>query len=186
MTNNLLKIFILCFLLIILETFAFNESLLIASINLDKVINEVDDGIKARAMLKKELKVKQKLFNKKSKQAKVLRNELYKKKLLMKEQMKYKKFQKLQQISGEMQQMYASIHQFMLEQQQKITQHIIQRIEPIINKFIKARGYAYILNGIERNILYVQPNCDLTNEVIRKYNKFYKEINKIDYSKKHF
>ena len=151
----------------------FSKPLKIAYIDLRRAVNEVEEGISQKNKFQKELQIRQEEFNKKQKEAEKQQKEFEAQNSLMKEDIKKEKLKNLQKISWEIQEMYSSIRQYMIKQEQKIMINIVKKMSPIINKLAKDGNYTYVLNNIETNVLYAKPQFDLTNEIIRKYNKFH-------------
>ena len=177
----------ICFSISLCSLFSvisFAESLKIAYIDLRRAVNEVDEGVSAKNEFQKELQIRQEIFNKKQKEAEIQQSKFEKQNSMMKEDLRKEKLQNLQKTSWEIQQMYGAIRQYMIEQEQEIMVNIVNKMSPIINKLASDGNYAYVLNSVKTNVLYAKPQWDLTNELIRKYNKIYADFKKLSKKEK--
>lgn len=144
----------------------------IAYVDLERVVNEVQEGASAKEKLKKELDIKQSVFNEKQEKVKKLQESLSKQGAMIKQAAKDKMMEDLQKEGGEMQQMYAKMQQQLVQSQQEIMANILRKTQPIITELAKSGGYTYVLNrneGPVPTVLYGPPHLDLTNQVIRNY-----------------
>ncbi|MES2503987.1 MAG: OmpH family outer membrane protein [Myxococcota bacterium] len=142
----------------------------IAVIDLEKTVNNVTDGQAAKVKLQEEFKKKQELLDSKQAELKKLQESFQSKAAVMTEQARQEKGMELQTKFGEAQQLYATMQEEMVKKQRDVMGDIIKKANPIIQDIAKAEGYSVVLNKNEATVLYVTPELDITNTVIKRYN----------------
>jgi outer membrane protein len=143
----------------------------IGVVDLERAINEVDEGAKAKAELKKEFEAKQGILDKKQEEVKKMQESLESQAAVMKPAVKQEKAMELQKKIGEVQQLYVSMQQDMVKRQQDAMGGILQKMSGTFQALGKEGDFTVILNKSETAVLYVKPSLDLTNEAIRRFNE---------------
>lgn len=142
-----------------------------AVVDMERAVNEVDEGAKAKVQLKKEYEDKQALLDKKQSELKSLQESYEKKSTLLKDDAKVAKAQELQKKYAEAQQMYMNMQQEMTKRQSEVMGTIVQKMQVILDAKREEGGFALIL---PKNATLSSPtSADLTSDVIRAYNKAY-------------
>lgn len=145
----------------------------IGYVDMQRVLNEVEDGAKAKERLKKEFNEKQAQLDKKQEDLKKKKDDYDKQALVLKEDAKRQKQQELQQDFIELQQLYAKLQKELSENELSLTKEIFDKAQAIIAEISQKDGFTLVLDKAEGRILYALPSMDITNEVIRKYNEKY-------------
>ena len=141
----------------------------IAYVDLQRALEETDEGKRAKAKLKAD-------FDKKQHELDARQDELKKMKLDLDKQINILKPEALQQKQGELQQKLVALQETYMRLQKDLqekegveTQRIFKRMQAVIAQIAQTENVTYVL---EKNsgILYAPPALDLTNELIRKFN----------------
>ncbi len=172
MSRNLVAGGIILFLL--LPAIAFGQTKVkIGYVDMQRILNEVEDGAKAKEKLKKEFNEKQAQLDKKQEDLKKKKEDYDKQALVLKEDAKRQKQQELQQDFIELQQLYAKLQKELSENELGLTKDIFDKAQSVIAEIAQKDGFTLILDKAEGRILFALPSMDITNEVIRKYNEKY-------------
>jgi len=153
--------------------FAQSGKIKIGYVDMQRVLNEVEDGAKAKDKLKREFNEKQAQLDKKQEELKKKKEDYDKQSLVLKEDARRQKQQELQQDFIELQQLYAKLQRELSENELGLTKDIFDKAQAIIAEIAQKDGFTLVLDKAEGRILYAQPSMDITNEVIRKYNERY-------------
>ncbi len=140
-------------------------------VDLQRALNEVDEGATAKAKLKKEFDEKQKTLDAKQNQLKALKEELDSRGTMMKPEVKQDKLNDLQKQLMETQQLYFQLQQELSKREQDATAGIFKKMGVILQTMGEEQGYTLIVE--KSAVLYAKGALDLTNELIRRYNDAY-------------
>lgn len=165
-------------------TTALADDMKIGFANLERAINEVDEGAKAKADLKKEFDQKQALLDKKQSEAKALNDAAENQSAALKPEARQAKMAEVQKKVAEVQQLYMTMQQDMMKRQNEVMGGILQKMNTILQTIGTDGGYTVILNKSETSLLFGKPSLDLTNELIRRYNEAYGKGTKAPSKKK--
>ncbi len=160
----------ICFALLF-SSFAFADDIKLGAVDLERAINEVDEGARAKADLKREFEAKQAILDKKQDEAKKMQESFESQAAIMKPAVKQEKGMELQRKIAEVQQLYVTMQQEMVKRQQDAMGGILQKMGSVLNALRVEGGYTVILNKNETAVLSITPSLDLTNEAIRRYNQ---------------
>lgn len=141
----------------------------IAYVDLQRALEETEEGKKAKAKLKADFEKKQKELDARQDELKKMKADLDKSAPMMKQEQLQAKTQELQQKLVALQETYMRLQKDLQEKEGAETGRIFKRMQVVIAQIAQAEGVTYVL---ERNsgLLYAPPSLDLTNELIRKYN----------------
>lgn len=137
-------------------------------VDLQRALNEVDEGKAAKALLKKDFEEKQRQLDTKKAEFEKLNADFEKQAALMNDQAKRDKAGDLQRRMVDLQQVYQQLQNDLAQREQEMTGGIYGRMRIIVKEIAEADGFTMVFE--ERALQYVQPSLDLTNELIRKYN----------------
>lgn len=137
-------------------------------VDLQRALNEVDEGKAAKALLKKDFEEKQRQLDTKKAEFEKLNADFEKQAALMNDQAKRDKAGDLQRRMVDLQQVYQQLQSDLAQREQEMTGGIYGRMRIIVKEIAEADGFTMVFE--ERALQYVQPSLDLTNELIRKYN----------------
>ena len=141
----------------------------IAIINIQRAITEVEQGKAAKDKLKGSLAQKQKDLNVKQEELRKLKDKYESQRLLMKDADRRKMEQELQKRLIELQGYLAQGQQRLARMEAEVMRDIIMKVRAIAAKVAKKEGYGLVL--AEEATVYVQQEHDITNQVIRLFNK---------------
>lgn len=158
--------------LVFLSSFVYADSK-IAVIELERLVNDVEDGQTAKTKLQKEFKEKQDFLDKKQAELKKLQESLQNQSAVMKEEARQAKGMEFQQKVAEAQQMYGSMQQDMVKRQQEVMGDILKKAEPIIKDIAQKESYDLVLNKTEAVVVYAKSDLNITDLVIKRYNASY-------------
>jgi outer membrane protein len=141
----------------------------IGFVDLQRALNEVDEGKAARAILKRDFDEKQKQLDAKKTEFDKLQADFEKQAVVMSDQAKKDKGQDLDRRARELQALFMNLQKDLSERERDATRGIFDKMAQIVREIAEADGFSIVL---EKNagLVYAPPSLDLTNELIRKYN----------------
>lgn len=141
----------------------------IAYVDLQRALEETEEGKRAKAKLKKDFDTKQSELDARQNELKKMKEDIDKQRNILKPDAIALKEQDLQQKLVKLQETYMRLQKDLQEKEAQATQGIFKRMQGVIAQIAQAEGVTYVL---EKNsgILYAPPALDLTNELIRKFN----------------
>src|SRR4051812_48648115 len=149
---------------------ALAEDVKLGYVDLQRALNETEDGRKAKANLKKVFDQKQKELDEQQEELKKAVEDLDKKRTLMPPDKVREKEAELQGRMQKVQQTYLRHQQDLQSKEQEATGKIFERMNKIIFKIAQAESFTMIFDKTQSAVLYAKPHLDLTNELIRRYN----------------
>jgi outer membrane protein len=140
-----------------------------AFVDLQRALEETEDGKKAKAKLKSDFDRKQKELDEKQEELKKMKENFDKKAQLMKPEALAKEQKELQERFIELQNIYARLQKDLAQKEQEATRGIFGKLQTVVGKIAEREKFAMVL---EKNaaVVWGQPSLDITNEVIRMYN----------------
>jgi outer membrane protein len=144
----------------------------IGYVDLQRALNEVEEGKAAKALLKKDFDEKQRQLDVKKSEFDKLQADFEKQSVVMSEQARKDKAQDLDKRARELQALFVNLQKDLSERERDATRGIFDRMNQIVREIAEADGFTYVLEK-GAGIVYGPPSLDLTNELIRKYNAKY-------------
>ena len=141
----------------------------IAVVDLQRAINETEDGRKAKDRLKKLFESRQQGLDKKQQDLKKLKDELDQQKNVLSRDALETKVESYQKQLVELQQVYVEYQRELAEKEGELTKSIIERMERILRRIGQTDGYSLIVERGEAGVIYVPTNLDVTDVVIQRY-----------------
>jgi outer membrane protein len=141
----------------------------IGYVDLQRALNEVDEGKAAKALLKKDFDEKQRQLDAKKKEFDRLQVEFEKQAVVMSDQAKRDKAQDLDRRARELQALFVNLQKDLSEREQQATRGIFDKMSNIVREIAEADGFTIVLEK-GAGLVYAPPSLDLTNELIRKFN----------------
>jgi outer membrane protein len=140
-----------------------------AFVDLQRALEETEDGKKAKAKLKADFDRKQQELDQKQEELKKMKEAFDKKAQLMKPEALQKEQKELQDRFVELQNIYARLQKDLAQKEQDATRGIFGKLQAVVGKIAEREHFAMVL---EKNaaVVWGQPSLDITNEVIRMYN----------------
>ena len=146
------------------------EPLKLGYVDLQRALNETEDGRKAKAQLKKVFDAKQKELDEQQEDFKKSKEDLDKKRTLLPADTVRQKEQELAGKFEKVQQSYMRHQKDLQEKEGEVTQKIFERMQKIIIHIAQAENFTMVLDKTQAGIIFAKQHLDLTNEVIRRYN----------------
>src|SRR5262245_58367703 len=147
---------------------ALAEEVKIGYVDMQRALNETEDGRKAKAQLKKVFDQKQKELDEQQEELKKAIEDLDKKRTLLPADKVREKETELQARMQKVQQTYLRQQQERPGKEQEAPAKIFERMSKIISKMAQAKNFSMIFD--RTGVVYAKPHLDLTNELIRRYN----------------
>jgi outer membrane protein len=140
-----------------------------AFVDLQRALEETEDGKKAKAKLKADFDRKQKELDDKQEELKKMKEALDKKAQIMKPEALAKEQKDFQDRFVELQSTYARLQRDLGTKEQEATRGIFAGLQQVVGKIAERDHFSMVL---EKNaaVVWGQPSLDITNEVIRMYN----------------
>ena len=141
----------------------------IAVVDLQRALEETEDGKKAKNKLKTDFDKKQKELDEKQEELKKMKDDFDKKSALMKEDAKQKMQQDMQQRLMQLQETYARLQGDLQKKEAEATRGILAKLSAVVQKIAERENFVMVLER-SSSVVYGKPALDITNEVIRTYN----------------
>ena len=142
----------------------------VAVVDLQRALNETEDGRRAKTQLKRLFKSRQKALDDKQNELKKMKEDIEKQKNVLSQPALQKKLEVYQQAFVELQTVYVDYQRELASKEAELTKVIIQRMESILRRLGQAEGYSLILERGEAGVMWVPTNLDVTDSVIQRYN----------------
>ncbi len=142
--------------------------------NLQRALNECDAGLKAKDTLKDEAKKLEDELNVKQEDLKKLRDEIDKKANAWNKETKEAKENEFKSKSQDFQKQYMQYGDELNKKKQDTEAKIIDDLRDVVEELAKKKGYTYVFEKSVGGLLYAPPQDDLTDEVVKVYNKRFK------------
>ena len=141
----------------------------IGYVDLQRALNEVDEGKAAKALLKKDFDEKQRQLDLKKTEFEKLQADFEKQAVVMSEQARKDKGQDLDRRARELQALFMNLQKDLSDRERETTRGIFDKMDTIVREIAEADGFTYD-HEKGAGIVYAPPALELTNELIRKYN----------------
>jgi outer membrane protein len=144
----------------------------IAYVDLQRALNEVEEGKAAKANLKSEFDKKQKLLDDRKAEFDKLRADFEKQASVMSEETRRDKQGDLEKKGMELQSLFVQMQKDLSEREREATKGIFEKMHGLVREIADTEGLAMVITG--EALVYAQPSLDVTNELVRKYNARFK------------
>ncbi|MCM0606716.1 MAG: OmpH family outer membrane protein [Xanthomonadaceae bacterium] len=140
-------------------------------VDMQKALQSVDAGKKAKTELEAEFNKKKTELQNEEASIKKLHEEFQKQSLVMNDQAKAKKQSELQERIMKFQEKTARSQTDIQKKEQELTLPIVTALKKIVHGIATERQMALVLENNENTILFSLDKDDITTEVINQYNK---------------
>lgn len=158
--------------LLLLTNFAFAK-INIGIVNIQKIISTVKEGKTADSTLKKSYNDMKKKLEKEQKEILGMQEKLKKQSLVMSEKSKQQKMQELQQKMIAFQQKMQAADKEIKKQQDELKKPIFKKLKSVIEEVSKTEKVDLTFEISTSPVVYVDSKKDLTDKVIKAYDKKY-------------
>lgn len=145
----------------------------VATVDFQKAINEVKEGVQAQGRLEGMFAEKQKAIASMETQLATKQEEYQKQALILSAEARQQKEQELYQLQMQYQQVYMQSEQEMQAEYAKTMEGLIAKMRTICTAIGKEKTLDVILEVNEGGVVYVGAAEDVTPELIRRYNAKY-------------
>ncbi len=146
----------------------------IGYVDMQRVLQESKRGQTLMAHLQKEKELKEEDLKMKQQEIKQMKDELDKTGSLLSPDKRKEKEQELLQKMQDFQNLMAQYQAELQQKQNEYTQQAVDEVKDIIAKYAKKHGYDLIL--LKDVILYMPDKYDITDEIIKEYDKWYQKV----------
>lgn len=148
------------------------QTVKIAYVDLQRALNEVEEGKAAKGKLKKQFESKQKTLDDKQTELKKYKDSLegQLKADVLSEDKKREMMMDYQKRFLELQNTYGQLQKELAESEGKETKKIFDKMAKILKDIGLKEGYTVILEKTESSILWAPQSLDLTDQLIQRYN----------------
>ncbi|MEK6704540.1 MAG: OmpH family outer membrane protein [Bdellovibrionota bacterium] len=143
----------------------------IGVVDMQKALQGVDAGKKAKLQLEKDFNAKKKELDTEKTSIEKMGEEFKKQSLVMSDEARAKKQGEIQEKILKFQEMTARSQAEIQRKEHELTQPIIGRLREVISELAKQKGYSMVFEKNENTVLYSLDKDDLTNDVINGYTK---------------
>ncbi len=170
------------FLGVLVSGLAHAEGNKTAYIHFEKAINEVDEGVKIKAELEKEMVQKKTMLEKKQKELIELDDSLKKQAAVLSPESRQTKIADLQKKAQEFQQLVATTEQNFMKRKEEAMAPLVQKMKAIGDAMRVEKNYDAIAEG--SSLISVKAELDWTSDAVRRYNQTYTKGGKSGSAKK--
>ena len=142
-------------------------------VDFDQILQKTKEGRSVKKKLEKEFAERQGQLQKTEKKLQEQRQQFESESSLLSDSEKRKRAQKLQMRFMEFQKKLEISQKELQDYQMKLIKNIVERMRPILGKIAKEKGYVRI-DKFSEDVLWVSEDVNLTDSVIKAYNKKYK------------
>ena len=154
------------------------EETKIATVDMQKALQTVDAGKKAKSQFEKELTAVKKQVDGEEAAITKMGEEFKKQSLVMNDEARSKKQAELQERIMKYQESRGRSQMELAKKEKDLTNPILAKLRGVIAEIAKSKGYSVVLEKNENTVLFSQDKDDLTTDVIAAFNK----VNKADAS----
>ena len=142
-----------------------------AVINMQKVLRNCEAGKKAMESLNKKFDTLQAKLKRKQEQLKAFKADLEKKAPLLSEEARLEKEREYKRMLREFKGQSDDAQFEMRQLETKVMEPILKDLESVVNKIGQEKGYTIILEKNMPGLYYSSPAIDITEDVIKEYDK---------------
>lgn len=147
------------------------EDFKVGVVDMQKALQTVEAGKKAKAQLEKDFNAKKKELQTEEAAIKKMGEEFKKQSLVMNDEARAKKQAEIQERIIKFQETTARSQGEIQQKEAELTQPIIAKLREIVAKSAKDKGLALVLERNENTVLFFREKDDLTDEVVGAFNK---------------
>jgi outer membrane protein len=143
----------------------------IGTVDMQKALQSVDAGKKAKAQLEKEFNSKKKDLQNEEAALRKMTDEFKKQSLVMNDEARAKKQGEIQERIMKYQEATQKSQMEIQQKEHELTEPILNKLRGVIGDLAKSKGYSMVLERNENMVLFSPEKDDLTEDVIAAYNK---------------
>lgn len=143
----------------------------IGYVDMQKAIQEVTAGKKAKKELEDEFNKKKKELEKKEADIKKMGEDFEKRSMAMNEEARMKKQGEIQNEMRKYQETAAKAQMEIQKRERDLTQPIVTKLRSILEEIAKKENFTVILEKSENAVMYAKKDIDLTERLIKEHDK---------------
>lgn len=143
----------------------------VGKVDVQKVLISVNQGQAVRDQLKKSFDEKQKVLKDEEDKIRKMQDDYQKKASVLNEKEKGKKEREIQEKIVSIQQKTAGFQKEIQDMEQKLKTPILEKVKAIVDEVAKSADVDLVYEAATAPILYAKEEKDLTDEVVKMYNK---------------
>ncbi|HYZ90409.1 MAG TPA: OmpH family outer membrane protein [Myxococcales bacterium] len=144
------------------------QAIKIGYVDVQRAIQEVEEGRNARTRLKGEYDLRKAQIDKKSADLERMQQEYEKQAPVLSDDAKRKKQEEFQKAYADARKSAGELQEDMNRQEQQAMAGILQRIQQVVADIAERESFTYVMD--KGTLLYAPGAADITNEVVRRYN----------------
>ncbi len=148
-----------------------SAQLKVAVVDLQRALNETQDGKKAKTQLKGLFKKRQVALDKKQEDLKKMKEGIEKQKDVLSKDVLRQKLESYQKSLVQLQTSYVEYQKELAQKEAQLTKGIIDRMQRIVKSIAQKDGYSFVVERNEGGVVWAKSNIDITDDVIQRYNK---------------
>ncbi len=142
----------------------------IGVVDLQRAINETEDGRQAKRRLTKLFEERQKKLDAAQESLKSQKESIERQQDVLSEEALKKKVEKYQEDLMALQTEYVDYQRELSTKEAELTKKILDKMQAILRRIGQSDGYTLIVEANEGGIVWVPANLDLTDVLIQRYN----------------
>lgn len=142
----------------------------IGVVDLQRAMNETEDGRQAKARLQRLFKSRQKTLDQRQKKLEKMKQDIERQKDVLSRDALQKRMETYQESFVQLQTTYVEYQRELAQKEAELTKVIIERMQAILRRIGQAQGYQLIVEVNEGGVIWSPNNQDLTDLVIQRYN----------------
>ena len=147
------------------------EETRIGVVDMNRALQTVESGKKAKTTLEKEFNSRKKNIQAEETSIRKMGEEFKKQSLVLSDEARSKKQAEIQERIMKLQEMSQRAEAEFRQKERELTDPIVTKLRTIITDMAKSKGYTVILEKNDSTVLYIPEKDDLTNDLIGLYNK---------------
>jgi outer membrane protein len=146
------------------------QEIKIGVVDLQRAMNETEDGRRAKRRLKTLFDKRQKELDGLQEELKKMGEQLEAQKNVLAENVLRERYALYQQKLAELQQLYMESQRELAAKEAEFTQQILERMQAILRRIGQTEGFTLIVEANEGGVVFAPTHLDLTDRVIQRYN----------------
>ena len=143
----------------------------IAVVDLQRALNETEDGRRAKAQLKRLFKRRQQSLDSKQNELKKMKEDIEKQRDVLSRNALEKRLEEYQKAFVELQTTYVEYQRELAQKEAQLTKGILERMQEILRRMGQSGSYTLIVERNEGGVVWTPSNLDVTDELIQRYNR---------------
>jgi outer membrane protein len=142
----------------------------IAVVDMQRALNETQDGRRAKAQLKRLFKRRQQALDAKQNELKKMKESIEKQKNVLSRDALQKRLEEYQQAFVELQTTYVEYQRELAQKEAQLTKGILERMQGILRRIGQSENYTMIVERNEGGVVWAPSSLDITDDLIQRYN----------------